>query len=356
MNKNVNKQYANKSGPHRNRPIATLIKWYADKRSGKVCEARREIQRRFDGLDWRHQKQIMSLFLDGCATDKRWAFWQLYTHWDSSFESKIANLWDKVNDFEYLCTVTHCMPMEFVLKHLDRLDFGRNYLYICKRFAGCKGFTVEKDKLEALNYLALIYKTEFKEIDDDEALNILFEITRYCCLCWTKFETTENHDGETFVTPFLFSPIEKAIYYLRNMGRYQAINDYKEWNEQVKTAIAKSDEHEYVKKYIYSVNNLPGYTVHDFHIAFKYAYIQLGEKYKQSYDPSIEDILERIRSSKFHSILSESEPQARLHFTTAFQKSKPVVEIVNNPSDKHLQIQQKMENILKIPMNIVRIP
>ena len=36
----------------RNTPIATLFKNYADKKSGKVSESRREIQRRFDCLDW----------------------------------------------------------------------------------------------------------------------------------------------------------------------------------------------------------------------------------------------------------------------------------------------------------------
>ena len=107
-----------KNDGRRNRPIVNLIKWYSDKQSGKVSDARQEIQRRFDGLDWRHQKQIMSLFLDGCATDRRWALKQLYLHWDSSFENKIEQMWDECNDFEYVCTVNHCMPMDFVLKHI----------------------------------------------------------------------------------------------------------------------------------------------------------------------------------------------------------------------------------------------
>ena len=35
----------------RNTPIATLIKNYINKKSGKVPESRKEIQRRFDYLD-----------------------------------------------------------------------------------------------------------------------------------------------------------------------------------------------------------------------------------------------------------------------------------------------------------------
>ena len=36
----------------RNTPIATLIKNYTNKKSGKVSESRNEIQRRFEHLDW----------------------------------------------------------------------------------------------------------------------------------------------------------------------------------------------------------------------------------------------------------------------------------------------------------------
>ena len=48
----------------RNTPIATLIKNYINKKSGKVPESRKEIQRRFDCLDWKDQKKIMKLSLN----------------------------------------------------------------------------------------------------------------------------------------------------------------------------------------------------------------------------------------------------------------------------------------------------
>lgn len=35
----------------RNTPVATLIKNYVNKKSGKVAESRKEIQRRFEHLD-----------------------------------------------------------------------------------------------------------------------------------------------------------------------------------------------------------------------------------------------------------------------------------------------------------------
>ena len=126
----------------RNRPIATLIEWYTDKKSGKVSDARQEIKRRFDGLDWEQQKQIMSLFLDGCKTDRLWALKQLYWNWDPDFEGRIAEMWGKEDSFEYVCTVNHCMPMAIVLQHLDVLGSGRNYFHICQRSRGWHQWTI----------------------------------------------------------------------------------------------------------------------------------------------------------------------------------------------------------------------
>lgn len=64
----------------RNRPIATLIKWYSDKKSGKVSDARKEIIRRFDYLDWNVQKKILMAFLDAGQSDRQWAYRKIYRH------------------------------------------------------------------------------------------------------------------------------------------------------------------------------------------------------------------------------------------------------------------------------------
>ena len=58
----------------RNTPIATLIKNYINKKSGKVPESRKEIQRRFDHLDWKDQKKIMQAFLESGKADRLWAY------------------------------------------------------------------------------------------------------------------------------------------------------------------------------------------------------------------------------------------------------------------------------------------
>ena len=72
----------------RNAPIATLIRNYVNKKSGKVSASRDEIKRRFDHLDWKDQKRILNAFLDACTSDREWAFTKLLDYWDESFEPK----------------------------------------------------------------------------------------------------------------------------------------------------------------------------------------------------------------------------------------------------------------------------
>ena len=54
----------------RNRPIRIVLKEYAEQRKGKVVKARKELQRRFTGLDWSIQKKILYVHLKSSKTDR----------------------------------------------------------------------------------------------------------------------------------------------------------------------------------------------------------------------------------------------------------------------------------------------
>ena len=82
----------------RNRPIATLIEWYTDKKSGKVSDARQEIKRRFGGLDWSQQKKVLRAFVEGSNEDRRWALRKMYLMWDKSFADIVARHWSQSHD------------------------------------------------------------------------------------------------------------------------------------------------------------------------------------------------------------------------------------------------------------------
>ena len=57
-----------------NRPINTVLKEYIERQKGKVVEARKELQRRFYGLDWNIQKKILVAHLKSSKSDREWAY------------------------------------------------------------------------------------------------------------------------------------------------------------------------------------------------------------------------------------------------------------------------------------------
>lgn len=95
----------------RNKPIASLIKWYMDKKSRKVSESRKEIQKRFDYLDWKDQKHILFAFLKAGKSDRQWACSKIYRQWDNCFLEPIKALWEQYH--ENVCAWS-------VIEHLDR--------------------------------------------------------------------------------------------------------------------------------------------------------------------------------------------------------------------------------------------
>ena len=111
----------------RNTPIATLIKNYINKKSGKVPESRKEIQRRFDYLDWKDQKKIMQAFLESGKTDRLWAYSKLLDNWDKSFEPRIKELWEQSHEGIISWVVIHYFPTKFLSQNIDKFTDDRDY-------------------------------------------------------------------------------------------------------------------------------------------------------------------------------------------------------------------------------------
>lgn len=102
-----------------NRPISIVIKGYMDKKGGKVTDSRKEIQRRFDGLDWEYQKQIFFAFLQSGATDRDWAYRKLYPIWDDCFIPTLQELWEKYHEKPLSWIIIRFFPTDYVKEHLQ---------------------------------------------------------------------------------------------------------------------------------------------------------------------------------------------------------------------------------------------
>ena len=295
-----------------NTAIATLIKRYADKKSGKVAEARKEIQQRFWALDWKDQKKILAAFLNSGKVDRHWAYKQLLDYWDKSFEDTVRALWEKYHEQRCKWVVIRHLSLEYVRQNMQDFTEERDYFFACLRLAKDKDFVVEKEKLSHTDYLAVLFHAG-REFDEKEMLDNLYKIVHnYCVKGVENYEVNKSKDSDTssWSFPINLQDLRLAIYYLEKADCYKPVLAFEEWNEKVKKTMKESQEHKRLHAHPYVGYD---YERRKLDILRKYAYIALDDKYKMPSDPSIDDIL---KPAEFYSddkeTISRLSPMASL--------------------------------------------
>ena len=293
--------------PRRNTPVRTLIKNFTDKKSGKVSEARRELIRRFNYLDWKDQKRLIPIFLDSGKTDRDWIYPKLLNLWDKSFEKQVRERWEELHEYKCSWAVIRHLPETYVMEHIDELKGGRNYFFICMRLGHRKDFTIDKTQLSWNDFLLALQnsgKGISKETAHEAIYNIVYEICeselgskRKCCDA-----IFSSYNGYIF-TPYLYNEVAQALSTLLESGHADVVKEFGQWDETLKPIIYNSEEFQ-------ATLNLPQeqqvYVEHlQKQIACKYTYLALDKQYQQSSDPELQKILsstewiwEEIKESK----------------------------------------------------------
>ena len=274
----------------RNAPIATLIKNYINKKSGKVSDSRNEIQRRFDYLDWKDQKKIVLAFLESGKTDRQWAYSKALDYWDKSFEPKIKELWEQLHEEKCSWVVIRHFSVEYLSQNIDKFTEGRDYYFICLRLAENCEFEINKEKLSNTDYLAVLYHTG-RSIDMSEAEVLLYENVHKICLDNDPYFTLDRYANASkgyIISPICFKNVSLMLYYLRKLGCSHIVWQFEEWNKNVQEEVFNSPEFKAVS--VFDIDEYD-YRQRMINIARKYAYLALDDKYKKSSDPSIEDML-----------------------------------------------------------------
>ena len=228
-----------------NKPIATVIRNYMDKKSGKVSVSRDEIQRRFQGLDWKDQKKIINAFLDAGKTDREWAYSRLLDLWDPSFEAKVKELWEEYHDERCAWVIIRHFPMEYLKEHTEELSEDRNYYFICRRLAADEDYVIDKERMSATDYLIVLHHAN-RPIEDDEALDILHQTVRDISVdWWPYYELSRYHrSGRKEITSTTdFSKVSMVLYYLKRMGKLNVIRTFKVWDDAMQESVRKSEEY-----------------------------------------------------------------------------------------------------------------
>lgn len=312
----------------RNTPIATLIKNFINKKSGKVAESRNEIQRRFDHLDWKDQKKILMASLDSCMSDRSWAYKKLLRYWDKSFEPKVREVWDKYHEPMCSWSIIRYFPVSYIKENVESFTSKRDYYFICLRLAEDPNYVIDRKKLRTIDYLSVLFHTG-RTISKEEADNLLFEVVHDMCvsgLSLLDFEDFDYDKGVFYLNNY--RSIKLAKYYLNKMGHLEAEQSFDDWNEGVLQYIHLSPEYQALSKYNddHIIDDLKIKTLK------KYAYLALDQKYKLPTDTIMNELLtsedwklylsHEIATSKIDTVDSPSDPQylkELIHTNPAFK-------------------------------------
>lgn len=267
----------------RNNPIATVIKNYTNKKSGKVSVSRDEIKRRFFGLDWKDQKKIMAAFLEAGQADRLWAYSRLLDLWDDSFEQKVQELWDTYHEEKCAWVIIRHFPTSFIKENIGQFNEGRDYYFICRRLSQDSDFVIDKEKLNDTDYLMALSHAD-RHIDDEEAKDILYSIVKGFCFHWCAYmELARDYypSRKEVMVASDFANVSIALYYLEKMGNEKVVSDFRKWENSVRNSVCQSDdykamENEALSDYDYK-NKMAD-------IVQKYMYHTLPDKYKPMTD------------------------------------------------------------------------
>ena len=274
----------------RNTPIATLIRNYVDKKSGKVSESREEIKWRFNALDWKDQKRIIMAFLDAGKSDRAWAYGKVLDYWDESFFPKVKELWESYHEYKCSWSVIRYFPLDYITEHMDEFTDERDYYFICLRLAKNKELVIDRTKLSNTDYLVLLYHTD-RYIAAEDARDTLFSIVHDCCqndAFIMKLERLDRGKHRDVITPGNFREVNLAFYYVVKLQQYEVAAEFRDWNEAVEEAIYNSPEFKAIDKNDFSFDF--EYEQRRIALAKLYAIHALDEKYKQPSDPTVEEL------------------------------------------------------------------
>lgn len=318
--------------PKHNTPIATLIKNYKNKKSGKVVESRREIQWRFASLDWKHQKEILLAFVNAKACDRDWASRKMFVCWDKSFIPVVKTLWEQYHEEPLSWLILRYFPKEFLKQNMNSLSWGRNYYYLCQRLIDDEDFKMDKEKLYESDIIKL-YTISQKEVSDKEIREVFFSLiekiceaeykSTYCHQWNMNFEDIENISIlDNLVVMESFQDIRYKL------GRNELAEELHNWIKGVMYKARESVEYSLIKRMSLQRGD---YKVAMIKLITEYSLRYLDQKGLVLEVPAFETPVYEILPDKISNpILNLVEQRANL---SMLQKNNPAVKMLASSFD-----------------------
>lgn len=197
-----------------NYPIDEVLDDYVNHRKGKVVEARRQLRKRFDGLDHDRQEAVMLAFMEhGSQTERNFIYAKLYGEefWTDDYIPLVQRWYEAFPDDGKLAKVIvkYC-PREYILSHLEELERRCNYATLCLR----TGLTPDPGRLPPWTYLYVL-KTSGGQLRFREGEEVVFR--------WVRRYLYEESADEPVQSLYSIPYVRRMLFYLGEMGRLEDI-------------------------------------------------------------------------------------------------------------------------------------
>jgi hypothetical protein len=135
-----------------NYPIDEVLDDYVNRRTGKLVEAKRQLRKRFDGLDHDKQVAVMMAFMEhGREAEREFICDKLYGEefWTDAFIPLVEGWWERFHDRKMARVVIKRCPREYLLGHLEEFEGRGSYATLCIR----TGISPDPSRLSPWTYL-----------------------------------------------------------------------------------------------------------------------------------------------------------------------------------------------------------
>ena len=231
MKKTINIDYS-----HRNPPIATMLRNYEERKKGCVQEARRELQWRFDFLDWSVQRRTMLAMLQGTKGDRDWTCHKMYHRWDKSFLPVVKKVWEQYHEEKASWLIIKYAEIDYLLKkeNLSSFNFDGNNLHLVLRLEA-EDQTKYADMVTQMreNFFSSSEEIQYNHIHNpattlDDDVKTIVTLVAYICevLCTSSIEQFESIYWDSFHKYRYYESkmINSAGLYIRNIDRGKVRN------------------------------------------------------------------------------------------------------------------------------------
>ena len=233
-----------KNVTHRlNYPIEEVLDDYVNRRTGKVTEAKRQLKKRFDGLDHDMQEKVMMALMEqGGQIERNFVYDKLYGEefWTDDFIPLIQRWWEEHHEPRLAKVIVKYCSREYILEHLEELEGLCNYATLCLR----TGLPPKEDRLNPRTYL-FVLKTIGGQMGFHEGRRIVFKHIREYLY--------EEGEGNPVCSIYDIPYVKRMMAYLGEMGLVDEIMALDAFDKQMHpvhrkdwgTAVIKAIEEEY---------------------------------------------------------------------------------------------------------------